>query len=501
MTRSSRVALALLAAAAFAARLARLAESAEPSGTDGYYYVVQVERLLATGRLHAPDGSWVLPFLAAVAAPFRDPILGVKVGAALLASLCVPAAAFAGARIARHLRPSAPGASAAAALALGAWAAVSPTLMQLAAEFPKALGVVAPALVAVGLAAGRPRGRALWLLAAALLAAATAHRLGAALAALGLAGAAAGALARGRGAGAREALRLAGFAALAAGAFALATLLLPNLLHPADLERLRGHLRPAPGWPPPVPYLALRRFHPAQIVELGLPWVAALGATVAWIRRADARPDIGLLALPLAACLVPLWRDDVLDLGYRLCLMAPAVAAPLAAAAWPWRPPGAAPHPVRLGAIAAAAVLLAVPAARAGADPASRPPYERFRRLLAALPQPLPELLIAHQGLAFLYDHETGRDAMAWAPEASLERRAVGRIAWGIRPGEWVAYAPAARVVPLDREYSFLREDAWESFVARARAEGDDDLTERLADWRNPSAIRPRSLARNHDAR
>jgi hypothetical protein len=488
-----------LAVAAFAARLLRLLETPEPLGTDGYYYVVQIERFLAEGRFHSPDGSWVLRLLAGCAAPFRDPIVGLKVGEALLAALCVPAAAFAGARLARAVGPDAlgEGAGDGAALALSAWAALSPTLSQLAAEFPKALGVVPPALLALGLAATRPRGRSLALLAAALLAAATAHRLGAALVALGLVGAGLHVAARRSGARARAGLALGAGVVLA---FALASALLPNLLHPADLERLRGHVRLAPGWPTPIPWLALRRFHPLQIVELSLPWAVALAAAAA-VRRPETRGRVALLALPLAACLLPFWRDDLLDLGYRLALMAPAVAAPLAIVAWPgaWSPPRAV-RALPAWAVALGCALLAFPLARSGVRPGARPPYERFRRVIAAIPAPLPGLVIAHQGMAFLYDHVTGRDAMAWAPEPGLDRRAIGRVAWGIRAGEWAAWAPApaAPIVGLGGEYAFVREDVWEGFVARARAEGDDDLRARLDDWRNPSAIRPRSLARNH---
>ncbi len=75
-------ALTLLAAAV---RWARLREAAEPLGTDGYYYVVQVEHLLREGRPHVPDASWVLRFLAACAAAVGSPVEGVK-----LARRCSP---------------------------------------------------------------------------------------------------------------------------------------------------------------------------------------------------------------------------------------------------------------------------------------------------------------------------------------------------------------------------------------------------------------------------
>jgi hypothetical protein len=486
--------------AAFGARLAALLRSPEPLGTDGYYYVVQVERLLATGRLHAPDGSWVLWLLAGVARLVGDPVAGVKVGAALLAAACVPAAAVAGGALARGAGSE--GRAPLAGAALAAWAASSPTLGQLAAEFPKTLGLVAPALLAIGLARARPGVPRGLLLAAALLAAATAHRLGAALLGLAALGLAAGALAR--RASPRAALGLVLAVAGAGAAFAAATWALPNLLHPADLERLAGQLRLAPGWPSPFGYLAARRFSPAQAVELAAAWIPLALAAWAFLRRPEARPALGALALPLAVCLVPPWRDDVLDVGYRLALVAPVLAAPLLVLAWPAGRTAAAPEARRARApasVAVAALLVAWPAARAGIDPDAHPPWDRFRRLVAALPRPLPDLLVAHQGLAFLYDHETGRDAMSWAPEPDLERRAVGRIAWGIRPGEWAEWAPRladAPVVPLAPGYAYVREDVWEAFVARARAEGDDDLAERLDDWRNPGRVRPRSLARNH---
>jgi hypothetical protein len=103
-----------------------------------------------------------------------------------------------------------------------------------------------------------------------------------------------------------------------------------------------------------------------------------------------------------------------------------------------------------------------------------------------------------HQGLSFLYGHLTWREAMHWAPESSLDRRTIGRIAWGIRPGEWIEYgAIAPAPVPLDPDYTYVREDVWEALAAGARAAQDDDLLDRITDWRNPSQMRPASLLRN----
>jgi hypothetical protein len=132
-------------------------------------------------------------------------------------------------------------------------------------------------------------------------------------------------------------------------------------------------------------------------------------------------------------------------------------------------------------------------------DLSQQPPYAKYRQLIQHIPRPLPDLLIAHQGINFLYDFATGLDAMAWAPEPNLDRRAIGRVAWGIRAGEWNEYLdPAlARPVHLGGDYDFVSEDVWEAFARVARGRGDDDLQARLDDWRNPHRLRPLSLMHN----
>ena len=43
------------------------------------------------------------------------------------------------------------------------------------------------------------------------------------------------------------------------------------------------------------------------------------------------------------------------------------------------------------------------------------------------------------------------------------------------------------------------REDAFEEFLANVRNARDDDVLERLFDWRNPSQMRPASMLRNRE--
>ncbi|QRO02096.1 hypothetical protein JRI60_25340 [Archangium violaceum] len=332
-----------------------------------------------------------------------------------------------------------------------------------------------------------------------MLLAATAHRLGASLLGLGALGAVLGLGLRGRTDSPERKWPLVLVGVVGLVSFALLTSILPNLLHPKDLERLSAQLDLSPGWPPPFPYFALRRTHWLQQVELGSAWLGLVcGAVLLW-RRRELRPLVMGLVLPLAVCLFPLWRGDVLDMGYRTSLLAPLLAVPLVLLAIPAVRQGLRPRPW----VPALVALALVPLARFGFDPHATPPYGRYRALIARIPQPLPELLIAHQGVNFLYDHVTGHEAMAWAPEPGLDRTRVGRLVWGVLDGEWMAYAPIREELPLpvrlDHDYVYVREDFFEAFLARVREEGDEELLDRLADWHNPSAVRPASLLRNRD--
>ena len=494
-----RLLLALLTALAFGVRLGRLLGSAHPLGTDGYYYVVQVESLLSHGRLHVPDASWVHGLLAVVAGVAGDPVLGVKLGAALLAALCIPAAWLVGRTL---------GGGRVGAWVLAGWAGASPTLTHLAGDFPKNLGVAAPLLLLLALAAmgwWRPGDWRRWwravVVASLVLLVATAHRTGAALLVVGGFGWCLGwlgrRLARGRSDSTRASLWGLGLVAGCGLLFGLGSSLLPAWLHPSDLARLEGRFVLAPHLPAPWGWLHLRPTGFRQVVELSLPWVALVAAAPAWFARPSARPWLAALGLPTALLLFPGWRVDDLDLGYRLSLLAPMVAMPLVVLLLAPRLPEAQARPPVI--LVLVCIALA-PGSWPGIDPGAAPPYERYGEVVEAIPRPLPQLLIAHQGMSFYYDHLTGQEAMAWAPEPELDRAEVGRVVHGVRAGEWLAFAPdrvpAPRPVPLGHGYHYLREDLWEAFLDRALEEGDDDLSARLDDWRNPRVARPAHLLR-----
>ena len=472
------MAVAGLTATSLGVRTWWLGQTPHPTGLDGYYYVVQLADWHAGLGLHVPDSSWVLPFLGELVGLAGGPIAAQKLGAATLAAACLPAAWLLGRT---H--------SAALGWALAAWALASPTLTHLAGDFPKNLGLVAPLLCLCALVRHRPRAGHIAAGLVALALTLTAHRLGAALLLAGGAGAFLGGLLRRRPAPSSAKAWLVPVGLLGTiGLFSAASLVLPGLLHPADLARLEGQLSLSAGLPSPLPWAALRQTHPLQLLELSLPWAVLVLCGWRALRSPTQRPAAfaGLVILGLIY-LVP-WRRDVLDLGYRLALMGPVVAVALLPSLLPPRRP-------RLPTWTAVALPLAVAAAPTGLDPDAHPDYDRYDALIAAIPRPLPTLLIAHQGINFLYDHRTGEEAMAWAPEPELDPTTVGRLVWGITDAEWraLADAPQGR---LDADYRYATEPAWQAFLTRARLEGDDDLRDRLTDPRNPSVVRPSALTR-----
>lgn len=443
MDRRSLLILTLLTACAFGLRFLAFCHDGHPLGTDGYYYVVQATDWWQHG-LHVPDSSWMLRLLGAVGT-FVDPVLATKLTAAGLAAACVPAAWWLGEKLENPWL-------------LAGWAAGSPTLTHLAVDFPKNLALAAPLLLGV---AAVLRGRWGVALGCAVLVG-TAHRLGAVILVLGT-------LSAGL---ARFSTRVFwGLCGLGVGLVLLSAL--PGTLHPGEGFRWVGQVVPGDGLPP-FCWFESAGLHTVERLELIL---ASLGVGVALARWR--RPEVPLLLPVLLLAALPLWRADSLDLGYRLSLVAPLLAAPL------WV--GLAPR------LSPSLSFLLLPLATIGL-PRHAPPYERYEAVIDAIPRPLPKLLIAHQGLNFLYDHRTGEEAMAWAPDPHLDPRTVGRLAWGIRESEWAAFE--IERTRLDSQYSYLTEPEWEKLKARAARDGDDDLRDRIGNRRNPSRVRPGALLR-----
>jgi hypothetical protein len=116
------------------------------------------------------------------------------------------------------------------------------------------------------------------------------------------------------------------------------------------------------------------------------------------------------------------------------------------------------------------------------------------RRAERFLSDKQPELLIGHKGLAELMTYETGIDVLPWQPEYEVDSSRLWRISAGMSSMEFrylLSKADASRVQEVGIDYHLLPESVWQRFVEAAKRSRDEDLLERVMDWRNPQEMRP----------
>jgi hypothetical protein len=280
------VAVAGLVGHAAAARLEFLRSSPYPLGVDGYYYAIQLRSLLETGHLAYPASPLVFWLFAPLAAA-TDPIVGAKIGAALITALIAVPAYLLGKRLS-GLR--------AGGLLAAALAAQSAIGFYLATEFVKqgaGLTAAAAFLAALAAAIERPTRPRLALAALLLLACAATHKT-ALLFAVGLGAPAAIA----RFAAADAAVRRRRLLVVAAaGLSLLAAVLLLGALFPGRF--------------PALGELGLLAHTVRAHADLRLPVLAARGAPPLVFRH-EVTWTVGLALLCLGAWLVERRRGAVL---------------------------------------------------------------------------------------------------------------------------------------------------------------------------------------------
>lgn len=473
-------ALALLTLSAFAWRMVFLLGESHPFGFDGYYYVTQLTRHVVSGHLHSPESSWVVWLMVPLRYLVGDSIVTVKLASAALAAACVPAAYFAvaaclekreGFRLAPWLA--------------AAWAAGSPVLSLMAAEFPKYAGLLAAGMGFWAVLWRRPFRKWQWPALAILgLLTLTAHRLGILLV---LAGA-------GRLTAKRTRLVLIVLAGVL-GLFAGLSLVLPNLLHPSDLERLRGVFDSRPSF---LPFAYFPLWDPSWALrgELILGWLLAPVLVWGLVRNRPLRVLLSAFLAVFLLCNFPFFQSGRLDLGFRLGLLGPLFTVLPALMLIG----NGMPRPIKLGFAAAAALLLLL-VSPLGIQAKRMPPYDRYRELIARVPRPYPDKVIVHSGMNFYFGHLTRCPGVAWSPPPTEDPTRIGRIAWGIRDGEWLEFLQRHPITPaplrIDPDYTYLREDGWEAFVRWAEESGDEELLDRVYSSKNPHRRKPRYLERN----
>lgn len=122
----------------------------------------------------------------------------------------------------------------------------------------------------------------------------------------------------------------------------------------------------------------------------------------------------------------------------------------------------------------------------------------------------VPELVVAHTGLAQFYEYHTGLDVLPWSPEERFDKTKTYRFVYGIShrefhhrlsllqkrlPGNYKDY-----VIDCPGDYLYVREDIWVIFLETLHFQYDEKLEEVLYSWRNPMRVRPGYLFLHGDS-
>jgi hypothetical protein len=268
---SAAIAVALVALVAWSCwqRWALVAASPFPLGVDGYFYPIQLRALLEHGTLAYPASPLAFYLLAPFAAA-TDPIVGAKLGAAVLGAAIAFPAYGVGARL---------GGGRGAGLVAAVLATTSTGSAYLTVEFVKNGVGLTVALAALWLAlraTERPTRARIAAALAGLVAAYATHKMAAAIVGLVAIPAALAALTdRGVLRGRRLIYAILGTIAVVAGVLVVSALVPRRLLSIEDAGLLRGLVTATPRWSAP----ALVR--PGRDLVLGHDAVIGLGLALA----------------------------------------------------------------------------------------------------------------------------------------------------------------------------------------------------------------------------
>lgn len=461
-----------------------LAASTFLRGYDAYYYAVQADFWFRTGRLRIPDSSVVLYAIGALQYFGISGEMAVRVWAAI--SLLLFSLTFI--LLVARCR------SLVIAIALFAWALVSPSIAFIAVELPKTFALLV--LMNIALILVTTERIRLLLLIPVLALMVACHKM-----ALVYAGVFGLVLAlrfrrlrvswpRGRG---------VAYAALVAVVVCLLGFFLAGTLGRADLLRIKGtNLMPG--------LVSL-------LVQSGLPMAlrvemvfAFFVAAAALLYRGDNGRDWrerGLMALLLLTAFVPAFGDEPFNFGERFAVMFPYLALTTGA--------------VLLRRVAFEIGTLVAGAGLAAALAASffrldyccperiNPPYDRYAAVTEDLKQLDIPMLVLHRGMHFYYKYETRRDAFSYEPEPHWDKARVWRLVYGATPEELFTYLPPGctwgeEIKPLrDRDYNLVREDCFAAFRAAIDKDTNPQLYALLRqNDMNPSKPRPAFLYAKH---
>lgn len=445
-----------LVALSFGLRYDSLNQTPFVNGSDGYYYLVQLQSWVEEGTMHSPEYSPVYPAMRVALALSGSYEQAFKLSAAAFAGLFTLFIWLFALQYSRRI-PT--------AFLAAAFTVFSPSLTWMAAQFPKnLLGMVGVAAFAWMLSRKSLFGQGI-----AILFSGVTHKLSGGISLLWFV------------------FQRLSLKVILIGAGLAAVLILAGIFHFSEFERFSGTLQSAPQLPQ-ISFIQTLEVSPLWRAEIWLALGIWLWNVVEGVRR---REKMGWV-LAIAFLWLPWWQMDPGSMGYRF-FMAGMILAPVGLA-------------IRVQArrsltavcLAIACSFLAFPA-RQSYDPGRHDPdYGYLQRVAATATEKVrPELFICHSPLAEVITFHQGIDALPWLPEYAVPDSALWRIAADIDTEEVRYYlGNEAEWYPLSDYYLLLKESDWEIIRQKSEDANDEYLLNRIYSDQNPYKIRPDFLLR-----
>lgn len=430
-------------------------QTEHPTGWDGYYYVMQVHSWIASGHMQAPDFSLIYPFFASITLIAGDPILGFKIGVAILGGLLTASVYY------YLLRRNV---SMTVVVVACSYIVFSPLITYFVLQFPKnVLGLIFFILFVSTLK--RPGiSTAVFFLCTLLT-----HRMTGAFALLTIP-------------------IFISWRWIAIGGVAVIALgFLPGIIHISDLMRFQGQFTAIPHWAP----WALTNIYPTSLngffkADLIVVTIACI-VMIVKIRK-QLPPDAWIwLALVLIA-LFPFVSFVPGDIGHRFFMIAP-VALVIFISVTVTRSSFV---------IAGVFIVLSLFSYRSYRPWFFDAPNAVYVPVVEKLnqrydPQEYP-LVIARKGLAEIIIFKTAFDALNWLPPQDIRPDHVLRISHNVTYADFSQYLQSnqlRKVRQIGVRYYALPEPVWQKFVETVKKANNRAVIRRIYGGSNPMEQRP----------
>jgi hypothetical protein len=440
-------------------------QTTHPTGWDGYYYVMQVHSWMTFGHMQSPDFSLIYPFFAVVTFITGDPIIGFKVGTALIGGILT---------VSVYCYLVRRGVVLSIICAACGYIAFSPLITYFILQFPKnALGL---AFFVFFMSEWKRPGI---LTASLFLCTILTHRMTGAFA-LMVAG--------------LYALRYVSWKWIVAGVIVvIAVGFLPGIIHISDLSRFNGQFVATPHWAPfaftEIFPTSLDLLFKADLVLITIMTIACIVLVIVNRRQVQLQTVTWILLVMIS--LFPFSSFAAGDIGHRFLMIAPVALVVLICLL-------VKPVPIPSIAIAALFVVISFFSFRSYKPWAFDAPNNGYLTIADRLvdrydPATYP-LVIAHKGLAEIIIYKTDFDALNWLPPEDMPGNRVLRVARNVIDADFERYLDKddrRQVKTIAVRYHVLPEAIWQKFVTAAKKENKKIVMRRIFSGSNPMDPRP----------